>query len=200
MVEKTESVSTPKKPGILRRMGRKVFKRKKLSSREETLPERAQYSYLDCLRTLGQRQPAGWNGERMNSLLRIKEQTGIFGAKENSSFFCNSETAPIVSLEMSLEPKDWPKDFASWSISFHESTGALYVTIVDLNRKVNQRTKPIIVREVIAEIYTELGWENLKKAIERAERAVEVGAKNNKRFNCVLNDCGSVEYLRLKRR
>jgi hypothetical protein len=68
---------------------------------------------------------------------------------------------------------------------------------VDLERRRDFITIPIIVRAEIAGQYGG-GWERME--IARAEAAVEQGYEKNKKFDFVLNDFGSISFVRLPKK
>jgi hypothetical protein len=201
MPKSRESGTKEGKPGLFRRMKGKVFKGKKSLGDEKELPmpERQGYDDLDCLRLLAAQQGEGFDGERMADLLRLDDHEELFGRKGSTSFLCDSESAPVLSLEATPDSKDWPKDFAAWSVSVRESSVSSFVTFVDLEREVDGVPISIIVKAEIGGLYAPDGWERFKIRVREAETAYMAGVEKAKAFDVVLNDCGSISYILLNR-
>jgi len=209
MVKARETGETEKKAGMFRRFRSKVFKGKKphedakpKEQAPEPAPQRAKYTRADLLGTLGDQQDQGWDGEGMAKLLRIDDhEDGIFGNESGrSSYFCNSKEDPVLSLEASPNPRDWPKRFASWSVSLHESNVSSFCTFVDMEREYDGVEIAIIVRAEIGGLYAGHGWGELERMVSRAEAAWYAALRDEKAkpFDVVLVDCGNLSFITLK--
>ena len=187
-----------RKPGVMRRIKDRVFKGKKDDPRLALPGERQIYSEFDILGRLRQTQEEGWEGEKMHSLLRLKGRKEIYGRTGSTSFFCDSESAPLISLEESRNPKEWPKSPAAWSVSLHESNTSGYCTYVDLNRTVDNMKTPIIVRAQIGGMFSKQDWSEFQLLVKDAEDAAKAASEKGKRFDAVLNDCGRMSLVKLR--
>jgi len=196
MVKVSEAQDAPKgrKPdGVFRKIAKRFMKKEDPPMRD------AYYNPYLCLRTLELRQREGWDDTKFDSLLRVTSQRRIYGKRGETNYFSNKPEAPVVNLALSRDPQDWPKDYARWSIAFHEKTESVFCIFVDLDRVVAGKPAPMIVKEQIAGFFGSSGWGRMEGAIREAERAVVAGEAEGRKFDFVMNDCGTISYEKLIR-
>jgi hypothetical protein len=101
MAKSKKASAGVEKAGLLKRFRRRAFKEDVPAEPERSHHKRQAYGMLDCIRMLAARQDKGWEGQKMGNLLRLDEQKNIFGREGSTSYFCNSEHAPVLILEAS---------------------------------------------------------------------------------------------------
>lgn len=160
--------------------------------------ERERCGEYDCLGKLRETQEEGWDGRRMALLLRLHDQKDIYGRKGGTSYFCDSESAPLIDLRESRDPAAWPPKPAAWSVALHESNTSVYCTFVDLDRVVGGVRAPIIVRAQIGGAFSSQNWGEFFILVREAEDAAKAASEKDKRFSAALNDCGRMALVKMK--